>query len=57
MASKISDPQYVTRILEEMEGKPNRMKAEKIVYLYGGRIRQRIRDEERILQKNTTAKP
>ena len=42
MASKVSDREYVLRILDAMEGKPNALKAQKIATLPGGRIRQRL---------------
>ena len=42
MASKISDREYVLRILDAMEGKPNGLKAQKIATLLGGRLRQRL---------------
>jgi hypothetical protein len=42
MADKISDPEFVFQLLEKMEGRPNRIKAERIAEKLGGRIRQRI---------------
>ena len=43
MASKISDREYVLRMLEQMEGKTNQVKAKAISRLLGGRISQRLR--------------
>jgi len=42
MARKISDREYVLRLLVMLEGKTNGMKAQKIATLLGGRIRQRL---------------
>jgi hypothetical protein len=44
MTSKISDREYVLRMLEEMEGKTNQVKARAISRLLGGRITQRLRE-------------
>ena len=38
----MSDREYVLRILDAMEGKPNSRKAGKIATLLGGRIRERL---------------
>jgi len=43
MAKKRSDADVVHRILDEMEGKNNRLKADKIVRVLGLRIRKRAR--------------
>lgn len=48
MASKISDREYVLRILIAMEGKTNELKARKIGTLLGGRIRQRLMEYGKI---------
>jgi hypothetical protein len=45
MASKISDREYVLRILDRMEGKTNAKKARAIARLFGGRINQRLRQQ------------
>jgi hypothetical protein len=42
MPNLISDREYVLRILDAMEGKPNNSKAKKISALLGVRIRQRL---------------
>jgi len=42
MTNKISDREYVERILQAMEGKPIPVQARKIAILLGGRIRQRL---------------
>jgi hypothetical protein len=46
MAKRTTDADVVERILQEMEGKKNRLKADKIVRVLGKRIRQRRRDSE-----------
>ena len=42
MANKLSDREYVLRLLDQMEGKTNNVKAKKISTLLGVRIRQRL---------------
>ena len=49
MASKLSDREYLIRLLDKMEGKTNHMKAKRIAHLFGGRIRQRVSASKRIL--------
>ena len=55
MASKISDREYVLRILTAMEGKNNRLKAQKIATLLGGRIRQRLRNDGKVTENPVEA--
>ena len=44
VATQISDVEYITRILDNMKGQSNVRTARKIAILFGGRIRQRVRD-------------
>lgn len=46
MAKRVTDADVVEKILQEMEGKKNRLKADKIVRVLGKRIRQWRRDSE-----------
>lgn len=46
MAIQISDVEYITRILDNMKGQSNVRTARKIAILFGGRIRQRVRDRD-----------
>jgi hypothetical protein len=46
MANKLSDREYVKQLLDDMEGKTNHMKAKAIARLFGGRIRQRLRERD-----------
>jgi hypothetical protein len=50
MAKRLTDPQFVKRILDEMKGKPTQIIADKIVRDLGKRIRQRARDREDVNQ-------
>jgi hypothetical protein len=43
MAKKVTDPEIVKRILDQMEGQSNQLKADKIVRVLGPRIRKRAR--------------
>jgi cell division FtsZ-interacting protein ZapD len=45
MPSKISDREYVLRVLQRLEGKTNQVKAKAISRLLGGRITQRLREQ------------
>jgi hypothetical protein len=56
MTNKISDREYVLRILDAMEGKRNGLKAQKIATLLGGRIRQRLMNYGKI-PKDPVAPP
>ncbi len=48
MANKLSDREYVKQILDDMDGKTNHMKAKAIARLFGGRIRQRLREGDTV---------
>lgn len=50
MAKRTTDVDVVERILEEMEDKKNRLKADRIVRALGKRIRQRAREREDVNQ-------
>jgi hypothetical protein len=50
MAKRVTDADFVERLLEEMDGKSNRLKADAIARKLGKRIRQRRRDSEDINQ-------
>lgn len=43
---KATDIQIVRRLLDEMEGQKNQLKADRIVKVLGKRIRQRARNRE-----------
>jgi hypothetical protein len=57
MASKISDREFVERILQMMEGKPIALKAQKIAILLGGRIRQRLMNYGKIPRDSVAPAP
>ena len=57
MASKISDREYVLRLLVMLEGKTNGIKAQKIATLLGGRIRQRLMNYGKIPGENSVVLP
>jgi len=46
MAKRTTDNEMVNRILDEMEGQKDQLKADKIVKALGKRIRQRYRDRD-----------
>jgi Uma2 family endonuclease len=46
MAKKVTDSQFVKRILDEMKGKPHQLIADRIVRDLGKRIRRRARERE-----------
>jgi hypothetical protein len=50
MAKRVTDADFVEKILEDMAGKNNRLKADAIVRKLGKRIRQRRRDSEDVNQ-------
>jgi hypothetical protein len=45
--SKPTDMQTVKGILDEMEGQPNQLKADRILRVIGKRIRQRARNRQK----------
>ncbi len=54
MTKRVTDADFVESILEEMDGKSNRLKADAIVKKLGKRIRQRRRDTApRIIREAT----